>query len=197
MRSFLYPQVFTKRSLCWCLVRLPVGTQHPPRGITAARSSDWVSDSAYWNYTVDTTPTVGSDVHLTNQSDGGAGIPGTFTFTPKVKDIASVNGQVAVATDSELHVLLQLRADCHGQSRSRWCGPDQLDSGPERLLRPQCLRHHQEPARTDAVRLLLHRELTPAQNRYGRSIFGGRNQRFPSNDALIADATRPPLGRLH
>src|SRR5450755_3169711 len=90
-------------------------------GITAARSSDWVSDSAYWNYTVDTTPTVSSDVYLANQSDGGAGIPGTFTFTPKVKDIASVNGQVAVATDSELHVLLQLRADCHGQSRSRWC----------------------------------------------------------------------------
>lgn len=57
--------------------------------VTSQSADGWVSDSAYWNYTIDTTPTVSSDVYPENQSSGGAGIPGTFTFAPKVKDIVS------------------------------------------------------------------------------------------------------------
>jgi hypothetical protein len=48
-----------------------------------------VSDSASWRRSFDTTPAVGSDVYPENQSGGGVGVPGTFTFSPKVGHIVS------------------------------------------------------------------------------------------------------------
>jgi hypothetical protein len=57
--------------------------------VTSTSADGWVSQNATWNYAVDTTPTVSSDVYLENQTSGGAGVPGTFTFAPKVKGITS------------------------------------------------------------------------------------------------------------
>ncbi|MER5450053.1 hypothetical protein ABT065_31205 [Streptomyces sp. NPDC002764] len=56
----------------------------------SSRSADgWVSDEGTWSVSYDTTPTVASDVYPENGSGGGAGVPGTFTLTPKVKDVVS------------------------------------------------------------------------------------------------------------
>lgn len=57
----------------------------------SSKSADgWVSDNAFWSdNNIDTTPTVSSNVYLENQSSGGVGVPGTFTFAPKVKGIVS------------------------------------------------------------------------------------------------------------
>jgi len=57
--------------------------------VTSTSADGWVSENSFWNSQVDTTPTVSSDVYLENQTSGGAGIPGTFTFAPKVKGITS------------------------------------------------------------------------------------------------------------
>jgi hypothetical protein len=57
--------------------------------VTSKSADGWVSDNAFWGDTIDTTPTVSSNVYLQNQSSGGVGIPGTFTFAPKVKNIVS------------------------------------------------------------------------------------------------------------
>ncbi|MFF4907680.1 hypothetical protein [Streptomyces sp. NPDC001260] len=56
----------------------------------SSKSADgWVSDQATWSVSYDTTPTVASDVYPEYGSGGGAGVPGTFTLTPKVKDVVS------------------------------------------------------------------------------------------------------------
>ncbi|MER5507273.1 hypothetical protein ABT052_18310 [Streptomyces sp. NPDC002766] len=56
----------------------------------SSRSADgWVSDEGTWSVSYDTTPTVASDIYPENGSGGGAGVPGTFTLTPKVKDVVS------------------------------------------------------------------------------------------------------------
>ena len=57
--------------------------------VTSTSADGWVSQNSFWNYQVDTSPTVSSDVYLENQTSGGAGVPGTFTFAPKVKGITS------------------------------------------------------------------------------------------------------------
>jgi hypothetical protein len=57
--------------------------------VTSTSADGWVSENTFWNYAVDTSPTVSSDVYPENQTSGGAGIPGTFTFAPKVKGITS------------------------------------------------------------------------------------------------------------
>ena len=57
--------------------------------VTSTSADGWVSENSFWNYQVDTSPTVSSDVYLENQTSGGAGVPGTFTFAPKVKGITS------------------------------------------------------------------------------------------------------------
>ncbi|MFD9514673.1 hypothetical protein [Streptomyces mirabilis] len=57
--------------------------------VTSKSADGWVSDPASWDIDYDTTPTVASDVYPENGSGGGVGVPGTFTFTPKVKGIAS------------------------------------------------------------------------------------------------------------
>lgn len=56
----------------------------------SSKSADgWVSDEATWSVSYDTTPTVASDVYPEYGSGGGAGVPGAFTLTPKVKDVVS------------------------------------------------------------------------------------------------------------
>jgi hypothetical protein len=65
------------------------GTMDNDMTVTSQSADGWVSDNAFWNQAFDTTPTVGSDAYPENQSSGGAGVPGTFTFTPKVKHIVS------------------------------------------------------------------------------------------------------------
>ena len=58
--------------------------------VVTSRSADgWVSQNSFWNFDVDTTPTVSSNVYVENQTSGGVGVPGTFTFAPKVKGITS------------------------------------------------------------------------------------------------------------
>ena len=57
--------------------------------VTSTSADGWVSQNSFWNFEFDTTPTVSSDVYLENQTSGGVGVPGTFTFAPKVKGITS------------------------------------------------------------------------------------------------------------
>jgi hypothetical protein len=57
--------------------------------VTSTSANGWVSDDAQWNTDFDTTTTITSDVYPENASGGGVGIPGTFTFAPKMKNIAS------------------------------------------------------------------------------------------------------------
>ncbi|GES29289.1 hypothetical protein AB0G60_29530 [Streptomyces angustmyceticus] len=57
--------------------------------VTSKSANGWVSDQAWWSIDYDTTPTVASNAYPENRSRGGAGVPGTFTFTPKVKDVVS------------------------------------------------------------------------------------------------------------
>jgi hypothetical protein len=57
--------------------------------VTSTSADGWVSENTFWNYALDTSPTVSSDVYLENQTSGGVGVPGTFTFAPKVKGITS------------------------------------------------------------------------------------------------------------
>jgi hypothetical protein len=68
--------------------------------VTSTSANGWVSGGAFWSTFFDTTPTVSSDIYLEGQTSGGAGIPGTFTFAPKVKGIVSytysVNGDPPV-----------------------------------------------------------------------------------------------------
>ncbi|MFE7931548.1 hypothetical protein ACFU6S_23035 [Streptomyces sp. NPDC057456] len=57
--------------------------------VTSKSANGWVSSAAWWSSSYDTTPTVASDAYPENGSSGGVGVPGTFTFTPKVKDVES------------------------------------------------------------------------------------------------------------
>lgn len=65
--------------------------------VSAKSANGWVTDEAWWSTDYDTTPTVTSDVYPENGSGGGAGVPGTFTFAPKVKGVTgytySFNGE--------------------------------------------------------------------------------------------------------
>ena len=58
--------------------------------VSSTSANGWVSDSGEWSTgSVDTTPTVSSDVYAENGTSGGVGVPGTFTFTPKQGKVAS------------------------------------------------------------------------------------------------------------
>ena len=75
--------------------------------VTSKSANGWLSDAASWDIYYDTTPTVASDVYPENGSGGGVGVPGTFTFTPKVKGIASYtysfNGDPEVTVPAGAH----------------------------------------------------------------------------------------------
>lgn len=85
--------------------------------VTSTSADGWVSETAWWNNGyVDTTPTVTSNVYAENASSGGAGVPGTFSFTPKVKgaDVATYTyafdwGQGTTVT-----------AGAHGDAQISW-----------------------------------------------------------------------------
>lgn len=57
--------------------------------VTSKSANGWLSDAAGWDIDYETTPAVASDVYPENGSGGGVGVPGTFTFTPKVRDVVS------------------------------------------------------------------------------------------------------------
>ena len=58
--------------------------------VSSTSANGWVSDSAWWTTgSVDTSPTVSSDVYAENGTSGGVGVPGTFTFVPKQGRVAS------------------------------------------------------------------------------------------------------------
>jgi hypothetical protein len=57
--------------------------------VSSTSADGWVSQYVSWsNGNLDTTPTVTSDVYTENGSSGGVGVPGTFTFAPKVNGVA-------------------------------------------------------------------------------------------------------------
>jgi hypothetical protein len=75
--------------------------------VTSKSANGWVSDGASWGIGYDTTSTVASEVYPENDSGGGVGVPGAFTFASKVGDVASYtysfNGdpEVTVAADDD------------------------------------------------------------------------------------------------
>jgi hypothetical protein len=76
--------------------------------VTSNSANGWVSDKAWWAISYDTTPTVASDAYPENGSGGDVGVPGTFTFTPKVKDVVSYtytfnNGDPEVTVPADAH----------------------------------------------------------------------------------------------
>ncbi|MEU6261268.1 hypothetical protein [Streptomyces sp. NPDC047043] len=85
--------------------------------VTSKSANGWVSDAASWSINYDTTPTVASDIYPENGSGGGAGVPGTFTFTPKVKGVVSYtysfNGEPEVT----------VAAGAHHSARIDWTPP--------------------------------------------------------------------------
>ncbi|MFF7332964.1 hypothetical protein [Streptomyces sp. NPDC008150] len=57
--------------------------------VTSKSANGWISDEVSWTTHYDSTTTITSDVYPTSDSGGGVGVPGTFTFTPKVKNVVS------------------------------------------------------------------------------------------------------------
>ncbi|MGW5353957.1 hypothetical protein ACWERV_25985 [Streptomyces sp. NPDC004031] len=57
--------------------------------VTSTSANGWVSDEGGWSSSFDTETGVTSDVYAENASGGGVGVPGTFTFTPKVPHVVS------------------------------------------------------------------------------------------------------------
>jgi hypothetical protein len=83
--------------------------------VSSTSADGWVSEAAWWNNgNVDTSPTVTSDVYAENGSSGGAGVPGTFTFTPKVKGVASYT----YAFNSDPGATVKARG--HGDAHISW-----------------------------------------------------------------------------
>jgi hypothetical protein len=83
--------------------------------VTSHSVNGWVSSYGEWSLYYDTTPTVGSDVYLEEGSNpdtnGGVGIPGTFTFAPKVPNLVSYT----YSFDSAPAVTVPAGADGTGQ----------------------------------------------------------------------------------
>ena len=55
--------------------------------VSSVSADGWVSDLG--DYTINTEPTVSSNVYAENGTGGGVGVTSTFTFAPPVKDVAS------------------------------------------------------------------------------------------------------------
>ncbi|UUU23733.1 hypothetical protein [Streptomyces sp. DSM 40750] len=85
--------------------------------VTSTSANGWVSDAASWSTSYDTTPTVASDVYPENGSGGGVGVPGTFTFTPKVKDVVSYTYSFNGAPEATV------AADAHHKATVDWTPP--------------------------------------------------------------------------
>ncbi|MEU9280561.1 hypothetical protein AB0D87_33550 [Streptomyces sp. NPDC048342] len=85
--------------------------------VTSKSANGWLSDPAFWGIDYDTTPTVASAVYPEDGSGGGAGVPGTFTFTPKVQGVASYT----YSFDTEPEVTVAAGAD--GTADIDWTPP--------------------------------------------------------------------------
>jgi hypothetical protein len=57
--------------------------------VSSTSANGWVSDTAEWSVSFDTETAVTSDVYAEDETSGGVGVPGTFTFTPKVRNVVS------------------------------------------------------------------------------------------------------------
>ncbi|MFD4606797.1 hypothetical protein ACFWOT_01520 [Streptomyces sp. NPDC058440] len=82
--------------------------------VKSTSKNGWVSDSGWWGTSFDTTATVSSDVYTEYESSGGVGVPGTFTFAPKVKGVASYT--YSFNGDPEVTV----KAGAHHEARINW-----------------------------------------------------------------------------
>ncbi|MFF7472664.1 hypothetical protein [Streptomyces sp. NPDC008092] len=89
--------------------------------VTSRSANGWVSDPTFWDIDYDTTPTVASEVYPEDGSGGGAGVPGTFTFTPKVQGVVSYT----YAFDTEPEATVAAGAD--GTASVDWA-PDSAGS---------------------------------------------------------------------
>ncbi|MFE0465309.1 hypothetical protein ACFW1A_39280 [Kitasatospora sp. NPDC058965] len=91
--------------------------------VSTTSANGWVSSQAWWdNGYLDTSPTVTSDVYPENGSGGGVGVPGAFTFTPKINgaDVASYTYSVNWGAP------VTVQAGAHGVAQVSWT-PDQSD----------------------------------------------------------------------
>jgi hypothetical protein len=82
--------------------------------VTSTSADGWVSNIATWLVQFDTTPTVSSAVYPENGSGGGVGVPGTFTFAPKVNGIASYTYSFNSGTP------VTVKAAPHGAASITW-----------------------------------------------------------------------------
>ncbi|MGW4271094.1 hypothetical protein ACWEGQ_01705 [Streptomyces seoulensis] len=75
--------------------------------VTSRSANGWISDAASWGIFYDTTPVVASSAYPENGIGGGVGVPGTFTFTPRVKGVVSYtysfNGGPEVTVSADTH----------------------------------------------------------------------------------------------
>jgi hypothetical protein len=98
---------------------LPLDGAYGDTLLVSTTSADgWVSDRQWWSdgY-VDTTPTVASDVYTENGNGGGSGVPGTFTFAPKVKGVASYTYTFDWGQGTTV------KADGQGNAQISWAPP--------------------------------------------------------------------------
>lgn len=89
--------------------------------VTATSANGWVTDAGEYEARYDTSPTVSSDVYAENQTSGGAGVEGTFTFTPKVPDVVSYTYSFDWGTTN-----VTVPADSDGSATIHWT-PTQSD----------------------------------------------------------------------
>ena len=86
--------------------------------VSSTSADGWVSDAATQSYYFDTTPTVSSDVYVENGTSGGVGVPGTFTFEPKVSGVVSYTYSFDWgATETTV------AADANGAAQISWTPP--------------------------------------------------------------------------
>lgn len=65
------------------------GTSGERLWVSSTSANGWVSDETEWSVSFDTETAVTSDVYAEDASSGGVGVPGTFTFTPKVPNVVN------------------------------------------------------------------------------------------------------------
>ncbi|MFC5643054.1 hypothetical protein [Kitasatospora cinereorecta] len=86
--------------------------------VTSTSANGWVSQQQWWSTGGDTSPTVTSDVYPENGSGGGAGVPGTFTFTPKIKGAVSYTYSINWGEGTTV------KAGPHGEAQISWTPTD-------------------------------------------------------------------------
>lgn len=85
--------------------------------VSSRSANGWISDAASWTIAYDTTPTVASDVYPENGAGGGADVPGTFTFAPKVRNVVSYTYSFDSGPETTI------AADASGRTSVEWAPP--------------------------------------------------------------------------